>query len=46
MSKVRKKLERKLKKYKRQIKKVAMIMKDNEMTTFVPVSIAEYLSVR
>lgn len=45
MGSVRKKLETKLKKYKRRIKKVAKIMKDNSMTTFVPVSIAEFLSI-
>lgn len=44
-AKLRKKLEKKLKKYKKGIVAVGKMLKDNEHTTFIPVCIAEYLSI-
>jgi arsenite-transporting ATPase len=43
--KLKKKLEKKLRKYKNGIAKVGAMLKDNERTTFIPVCIAEYLSI-
>ena len=43
---VRRTLNSKLKKYKKQIGKVAKILKNRESTTFIPVTIASYLSIR
>jgi arsenite-transporting ATPase len=43
--KLKKKLEKKLRKYKDGIAKVGAMLKDNERTTFIPVCIAEFLSI-
>ena len=40
-NKLRKKLEKKLKKYKKGIVAVGKMLKDNQHTTFIPVCIAE-----
>ena len=43
--KLKKKLEKKLRKYKKGIVEVGNMLKDMEHTTFIPVCIAEYLSI-